>query len=176
MNLWLLLALALLVQEPVSTAGLLSEAYTQHYPLWPIHGLFVVATLIDIVVGYYLGAFIHKRFAHTKVVSWLRTKFDALVGMIGKKGKIATLIFFVPIIFPISALFLSWLEVSLGEALIYVLIGEAVFWYAQEWLIVLGVHAFTKNTHIALYIILLITLVLSIYGKRAYNKATRKDT
>ncbi len=63
MNLWLLVFFAFLVQEPVSSDILLLEAYQYHYSIWIIHALFVIATLVDVAVGYLLGVWMQRRLA-----------------------------------------------------------------------------------------------------------------
>ena len=58
MKLWILLTLTFLIQEPITSSGILFEAYQHHYNIWLIHLLFSVATLFDIIVGYYVGIYI----------------------------------------------------------------------------------------------------------------------
>ena len=84
MKLWLLLTLAFLVQEPISTGAVLLEVYKLHYNLWIIHLLFAATTLLDIVVGYWLGKFIDKKWGKQKMVAWVRVKFEKFSAFMGE--------------------------------------------------------------------------------------------
>jgi membrane protein YqaA with SNARE-associated domain len=160
MKLWFLLTLIFLIQEPVSTGAVLLEAYHLHYNVWMIHALFSAATLLDIVIGYYLGVFIEKKFGRQKMVAWIRTKFEKFAAFIGEKGKVVALIVYAPIIFPFSGIFVPWLDISLPEALIFIFIGELIFWYVPEWLLVLGVKTFVTNPITGILTIVIVSIVL----------------
>jgi membrane protein YqaA with SNARE-associated domain len=173
MQLWLLLTLAFIVQEPISSSVILLQAYQSHYNVWLITALFSVITIIEIVVGYYLGPWIEKKFGTRRLVATIKKRLDAFSAFIGEYGKIVGLIIFAPIIFPVAAIFVPWFEVSLAEAIAYVLIGELIFWYAYEWLLVLGVHSFVTDQRWALFAIFAVSVVLSI-GIRMMVKKSEK--
>ncbi len=174
MKLWLLLTLALFVQEPISTGAVLLSAYQLHYNVWFIHILFSLATLIDIAVGYYVGAFVLKKFGRKKLIAWAESKFEKFAAFLGENGKVVTLIVYSPMIFPISGFFIPWLEVSFTEALVLTFIGEVIFWYLPEWLLVLGIKTFIANPFTALYIIIIISTSLSFAIKYFLERKHKK--
>ena len=173
MDLWFLLTGAFIVQEPISSSVILLQAYQSHYNVWLITFLFSAITILEIVAGYYLGIWIEKRFGTHRLIAYIKKRLDAFSAFIGKYGKVVALVVFVPIIFPVAAIFIPWLGVSLTEALIYIFIGEFIFWYAYEWLIVLGVHSFVADSHTALLVIFGISVLLSI-GIKMMMDRTRK--
>jgi membrane protein YqaA with SNARE-associated domain len=162
MTLWFLLALVFTLQEPISTSVILLQAYQSHYNLWLIHLLFTVITIAEIVGGYYLGRWIEGKFSTSRFVIALKKRVDGFSAFIGKYGKIVGLIVFIPLAFPLTAIIIPWFDVSLTEAIIYVFIGEVVFWYAYEWLLVLGVHSFVTDSQGALVVILLVSAAISV--------------
>jgi membrane protein YqaA with SNARE-associated domain len=155
-----LLTLLFFIQEPISTGAVLLEVYHLHYNLWIIHALFSLATLVDIAVGYYLGIFIRKRFGDRKMVSWLTTRFETFSNFIGKNGNIVALIVYAPLIFPIGGIFVPWLDITLTEALIFTFIGELIFWYIPEWLLVLGIRVLATDPFTALYLLIIVCTIL----------------
>lgn len=173
MKLWLLLGLAFLVQEPISTGAVLFEAYTSHYNFLIIHVVFLLATLVDVVVGYYLGLFIRKKFGERKMIRWMQVKLDHFASFIGEKGKVVALVVYSPIIFPLSGIFVPWLDISLAEALIFITIGEIIFWYLPEWLLVFGIHSFITNSFTALYVLIIVITLLSLLP-RYFSRGRRK--
>lgn len=174
MKLWLLLGAAFLVQEPVSTSVIMLEVYRLHYNIWLIHLLFCGATLLDVVIGYYLGAFVRKKFGERKLFAWVQRKLDAFTAFVGENGKIVALIVYSPIVFPLSGIFVPWLDISLNEALIFILIGEIIFWYVPEWLIVLGIKTFVTNPFTAVYTIIIVLTVLSVITQYFLRRKSKK--
>jgi membrane protein YqaA with SNARE-associated domain len=173
MNLWLLLALVFIIQEPISSSVILLQAYQSHYNVLLITLLFSAITIAEIIIGYYLGLWIEKKFGRHKLMASIKKRLDAFSAFIGKYGKVIGLIVFAPIIFPISAIFVPWFEVSLAEAVAYVFIGELIFWYAYEWLIVFGVHSFVADSRWALLVILVVSVALSVGVRMMMGKSKK---
>jgi len=173
MDLWLLLTLAFIIQEPISSSVILLQAYQSHYNIWLITLLFSAITILEIIAGYYLGRWIEKKFGTKRPIAWLKKRVDAFSQFVGKYGNVVGLIVFIPLIFPISAIFVPWFDVSLGEAIAYVWIGEFVFWYAYEWLLVFGVHSFIANSRWALFAVFVISALLSV-GIRMMVKRSKQ--
>lgn len=176
MKLWLLLLIAFIVQEPISSGTILLQAYQSHYNPWIIHLLFTVATLFDIIIGYIIGSYLQKKFSNHRLISYLQTNFEKFLAFIGKRGKVLGLILFAPMIFPISAFFIPWLGITLLEALVYVFIGEVIIWYGSEWLLVLTTKAFVSDSHTALYVISGTLIVISIGTKLIIRHTKRKNS
>ena len=180
MKLPVLLFLAFLVQEPITSNAVLLQSYQNNYNVWLIHILFIGATIIDICVGYFVGTFIHKRFKNNKIVSYAHAKTESFFQFAGKNSKRIALFVYGPVIFPISAFFIPWIGMSFWEAFIFFLAGDIVFWYVPEWLLVLGVKLFVQNSQLALYVIVTLSILLTIlmkYMKRRKEnkKAASKD-
>jgi membrane protein YqaA with SNARE-associated domain len=173
MNTWLLLATVFIIQEPISTSVVLLQAYQSHFNVWLITLLFAIIAVAEIITGYYAGLWIEKKFGTRKLIASIKKRLDALISFIGKYGKIVGLIVFIPVIFPISAIFVPWIDVSLTEAVIYIFIGELLFWYAYEWLLVFGIHSFIANAHMALLAIFGISLAISVGTKMMLKKAEK---
>ena len=55
---WLLVLFILLVQETVTLNGLLVKAHEGEYSLWLIAIFFIIFTILDIVIGHFLGKFV----------------------------------------------------------------------------------------------------------------------
>lgn len=162
MTLWLLLTLAFIVQEPISTSAILLRAYEAHYNIWLIHLLFIAATTFDIALGYYIGRFLTKHFGNSKFILYLRKKLEGFKQFAGEKGMIAALIIYSPILFPISAIFIPWLDVSVSVAALCMIAGEILFWYLYIWLIVLGANSIAANAHYAFYIVIILSIILTL--------------
>jgi hypothetical protein len=174
MKIWLLLFVAFLIQEPVSSSAILLEAYQYHYNIWLIHLLFVAATLLDVVIGYALGSFVRKKTFHSnaRLIRYGMGKSDELSAFIGKQGKIMSLVVLGPIIFPWSAFVAPWLEISFFDAMVFLFIGDLIFWYGSEWLIVLGVKTFFPNPIAAVFAVVAVSLLITIGIK--YLKSSKK--
>jgi membrane protein YqaA with SNARE-associated domain len=177
MKLWFVLALAFLVQEPLSTGAVLFDAYRLHYSIGIIHLLFCVATLLDVVIGYYLGVFIDKKFGRQKLFAWIKTKLEKFVAFVGEYGKVAALVVYAPIIFPFSGIFVPWLDISLAEALVFIFIGEVLFWYIPEWFLVLGIKTFATNPLTGILIVAVVSVLLIVIpGFFSKGEPKKNDT
>lgn len=161
MLLYLLLFGLFLVQEPVSTDAILLEAYQYHYNVWIIHLLFIAATLLDIVVGYAIGKWLHRRFSENKVmqhfVHWARS-----VSGQGTVGEYLYLFIWSTVLFPFSAVLAPWLDIPFWRTLICMFIGDFVLWYGVEWLVVLGVKTVIPDPIDALYGVVALSLLVAL--------------
>jgi membrane protein YqaA with SNARE-associated domain len=161
MPLYLLLFGLFIVQEPVSTDAILLEAYQYHYNVWIIHLLFIIATLLDIVVGYAIGKWLQRRFSENKVmqrfVHWARS-----VSGPGTYGQYLFLFVWSTVLFPFSAVLAPWLDIPFWRTLVCMFIGDLVLWYGVEWLVVLGVKTFVPDPIDALYGVVAASLLLAL--------------
>lgn len=150
------------------------RSYQNSYNVWLIHLLFSLATLFDIVVGFYIGKLLHKYFQHHRIGLSLKKRIESFSISFGKYGKIITLTVFVPLIFPLSAFLIPWFDITLTEALVYVFIGEWVFWYLPEWLLVLTTKSFVTNSQHALYVVIAVSMLIT-FGLKYLLKKKRKS-
>ena len=160
MSLWLLLFIAFLPQEPVTSNALLLKVYQLHYNMWLIHLLFVVATVLDILVGYYLGLYLYKHFQKNKIAIYAKTKAEQFKKFASAQSLNFALFMYGPIIFPISAFIAPWLGISFWNAFIYLFVGDLIIWYGGEWLLVLGIN-FISDPEMALFGILAVSVLIA---------------
>jgi membrane protein YqaA with SNARE-associated domain len=173
MKIYSLLFIAFLFQEPISSNVILLEAYQYHYNIWIIHLLFIVATALDSICLYYFGAYIHKKFSQSNAVLYAKRKSQSFLSFAGKNGTRIALFLYGPIIFPISAFIAPWIEVSFWDSFIFLFLGDLVFWYGSEWLLVLGVKSFIPNPHLALLGMFIVSVLFTV-GLRFFSKRYRK--
>jgi membrane protein YqaA with SNARE-associated domain len=161
MPLYALLFGLFLIQEPVSSDAVLLEAYQYHYNVWIIHALFVLATVLDIVVGYAIGKWLHGRFSDNPLMQRLVRWTRPFSGSAGKYGEYVFFFLAGPFLFPLSALIAPWLDISFARTLVFLLLGDAIFWYAPEWLIVLGVKGTVTDPLAALFGVIVFSLLFA---------------
>lgn len=161
-----LLVISFLIQEPVTTGATILYAYQSGFNVWIIHLLFVLCTIIDIFIGYYVGVRVHKKYLDNRIVKYAKRKAEALEHYTGKHGYKLALIVFGQMIFPISAFITPWIGVTFKESFIYLLIGEVVLWYGLEWLLILGIKTFVPDPQIALYGLIVIALLIIAVVRR----------
>jgi membrane protein YqaA with SNARE-associated domain len=162
MRLYLLIFGLFIIQEPISSDAVLLEAYQNHYNVWIIHALFVVATLLDILVGYWIGKWLQGRSRNgrymQRFIDWTRSAST----FAGKYGEYLFLFIWGPYLFPLSTLVAPWLEIPLWKTLTFLFLGDLVFWYGSEWLIVLGVKSAIPDPLGALYGVVVLSLVVAL--------------
>ncbi len=162
MNTYLLLFLAFLLQEPISTNVLLLHAYQSHHLVWVIHLLFVIATLCDIAVFYYLGVLTHQKYKDHKFVLAIKKRTESFLSYLGKNNTRFALFLYGPIIFPLSAFIAPWVEISFWDSFIFLFLGDLLFWYGALWFLVLGVKTLFPDPHLALVAIFVVSVLTSI--------------
>ena len=160
MSLWLLLFLAFIPQEPVTSNALLLKVYQLHYNMWFVHLLFVVATILDILVGYCLGVYFYRHFEKSKVAIYAKEKAEQFKTFAGNQSLNIAFLIYGPIIFPLSAFIAPWLGVSFWSTFIYLFIGDLIIWYGGEWLLVLGIN-FIPDPELALFGILFLSVLIA---------------
>lgn len=170
MNLYILLFIAFLFQDPISTNVILLQAYQTHHNLWIIHLLFIIATLFDAIILYYLGKILNEKYSQNKIIVRIKQKTESFIQFTGKHSKKIALLVYGPIIFPLSAFIAPWIGISFWESTIFLLIGDFIIWYGSEWIIVLGVKTFVSDPKLALYIIGIISIFISIVIRYARSK------
>jgi membrane protein YqaA with SNARE-associated domain len=171
---WWFIILALFIQEPASTDAAIFQARSLHLNLFVINLIWLIATVIDIWLGYKIGKWIQKKFQGTKLVTksllWA-TRFE---NFIGRKGENFALIFIGVINFPYLNTFIgSWLKVPFKKLFLLIFIGDAIYW-SIEWAINIGVRSFITNTTTALYVVIGLGLLFAIFSKSILNKVLKR--
>ena len=152
----LLVFMGLFVQEMVSLSAIVFA--TQHgiYPVLFTHALFVVATIIDIGFGFWIGTFLKNKTGQWRVgryVDSLSNRFSLTT----KKYRRWTALFILGnLSFPyVNACIAGYLGLSFWESAVFIFIGDAI-WYVCDWFVVAGISSVVKNTYVALAAVLVI--------------------
>jgi membrane protein YqaA with SNARE-associated domain len=163
---WLFIAFALITQEIVSLNTVLFWVYHYHFHVVLIHILFIVATIIDIVVGFIAGKFVRRKMTHGKIVRFAEKWSARFNSYVGKRGRWVALLIIGNFSFPyINAFLAAWLDMPFVESFIFIFIGNMI-WYVSLWLLVLGVASVVPNSWTALAVIVGITLIALYFMKR----------
>ncbi len=173
MNIWWLVILALIFQEPATTDATFFQARQQNLNLWIIHLIWFLATCFDIWFGFVLGKWLQRKFQDSRIVTFSNGLAGKVDGFIGRRGEKFALILLGTINFPyINSFLASWLKLPFKSIFVLIFIGDAI-WYAIEWMINLGVRSLIPDPHLALYVIVGTALLLSIFYKSLLGKILR---
>jgi membrane protein YqaA with SNARE-associated domain len=171
MSLWLLITAALTVQEGLSVLAVLLKAYQLHYSLWIIHLIWLSVTILQIVLAYFLGKWIQKRFAYSKLEVWIKKSVHKLEKSIDTNGEKIALVLLSSVLSPaIAAFAASWLEIPFGNVFIFTLLGD-LFWYASTWATVLGAQQILLNAKYGLLILIGIGIIFVLISHFRKNKS-----
>ena len=142
----LLLAFAiLLVQETITFTSVIFSTHRGLYPVIVIHLLFLLATLIDIGVGYFVGSFFKKKFPKSRFARFMDKAADKLSLRKEKYRRWLALLILGNFSFPwINACIAGYLELPFWESAFFNFLGD-IFWYASIWMIAIGASALFKN-------------------------------
>jgi membrane protein YqaA with SNARE-associated domain len=165
MSLWLLIISALTVQEGLSTDAVLLEAVHAHYSVWIIHAIWLFVTVVQTLAGYFLGKWIRRRFADTKMERWFEKSARKLEASIGKQGEAVALVLGSAIVSPAATAFLAaWLDISLTKILAFVVLGDFI-WYALTWVTVVGATTIISDLKYGVVIVFVIAVVWLIASR-----------
>ena len=156
------LFIAFLFQEPISSSAILLYACQNGASIWTIHFLFLLATSIDIFIGYFLGKLIFQKYNDSKIGKYISMWVKKME--VYQKSKSSRFILFIIAIatFPVSSIFMPWFRISLWRSFILLLIGEIVFWYSITWLTVLGVGENVTNPIHAIITVVIVSVCLKL--------------
>ncbi len=173
-SIWSLIILTLFVQEAASTDVAIFQVRHLHFNLWIINLMWVIATSIDILVGYWIGKKIQEKFKGSKFETFGRKWSAKTEDLIGKKGQRFALLVLGIINFPYANAFISsWLSIPFKNVFILLFIGDALYW-GIEWGVNIGVRGFA-GPHTALYIVIGLGLLISIFSKIIFNKILKSN-
>jgi membrane protein YqaA with SNARE-associated domain len=171
MPLWILITIALTVQEGLSVLAVLLKAYQLHYSIWLIHGIWLCVTVAQITLAYFFGKWVQKRFEHSKFERWVKKSVHKLERSIDKNGERIALILLSSIISPALAAFVaSWLEISFGNIFMFTLLGD-LFWYVSTWATVLGAQQLLSNAKYGLLALIFIVICFVLISHFRKSKA-----
>jgi membrane protein YqaA with SNARE-associated domain len=171
MKLWQLLALALTVQEGVTTLALLYKAFQLHYSLWIISLVWFVVTVLQIWLGYLLGVYVKKKSSGSKFDHWVERQSKRLEASIHTSGEKLALAIFSNTISPaLGAFFAAWLDLSFWNVMFYSFLGDLV-WYLSTLATVFGLTKFfgtsnIKEAAIIIIIIFVVLVLITLFAKK----------
>ena len=173
MYLWLLITIALTVQEGLSVLAVLLRAYQLHYSLWIIHAIWLAVTIGQIFLTYFFGKWVQKSFARSRFELWIEKSARLLEKNIDSRGESVALMLLSSIISPaITAFLASWLEIPFTNVFIFALLGDFL-WYVSTWATVLGaVEILLKVKEGLLVLITLAIIVVLITHFRKSRKTS----
>ncbi len=151
-----------MLQELFSSAAVLTPLYAGHYSIWQIHLTFIIATILDILIGYSVGSYIKRNASSNRFVTFIEKKAARYMLLSrGTTRRRLALCIFGPPLFPVTAFFAPLIGYSFSECFALLLFGEITFWYGPEWLLILGLHTFV-GSHLWMISIILI-LIFWVY-------------
>lgn len=154
MQLSLIIAAVLIVQEFATSAYVFIIALQQNYPMWGIHLIWFATTLLDTYVGYVIGGFTRDRLRGTKLERWIEKGAARARAALGTHAEKFSLALLGVIDFPYVNGFLgAWIGLPLRTTILLTLAGNFV-WYLVLWGTVLGISAFVSNPDIIILILL----------------------
>ncbi len=163
---WLFIIFALVIQELVSLNAVLFEVHQQHFHVWLIHILFMVATVVDIIAGFFIGKYVQKKLTHGRIFTFAEKWSARFHSFAGKRGKWFALLLLGNFSFPyLNAFIAAWLDISFIESLIFLFIGN-MLWYITLWLFMLGVVSVIPNASIALGVIIAVMILIVILVRK----------
>ena len=175
LKIWAFIVFALFLQEPATTDAALFQARSHDLNLWLVHLIWIIATTIDIWLGFKIGKWLQRFYAGTKFETFSKRWAIRVENYIGKKGERFVLVLLGVINFPWANSFLaSWLNLDYRNMFTFIFIGDAL-WYALEWGINLGVRNIIPNPHLAIYVVILGGLLLGVISKTILNKVLKKS-
>jgi hypothetical protein len=172
MKVWLFLLATLMLQELFSSAAIVTPLYVAHYSTVLIHLTFIIATILDISIGYYVGSSIKKNASSNRFVTFIEKKAARYKFLSrGTARRRLALFIFGPPLFPVTAFFAPLVGYSFYESFSILLLGEMTFWYVPEWLLILGLHTFV-GSHLWMISIMLIVIfwVYPLFNDSSFSR------
>lgn len=174
-RIWILITIALIIQEPASTDAAIFQARSLGLNLFIFNLIWVLGAVFDIWLGYRIGKWVQKRFSQTKFVAKSFVWATRLENFIGRRGEVFALVLLGIINFPyINSFIGSWLKIPFKKLFLYIFIGDVIYW-GIEWAINIGVRSFVSNTQTALYIVVGLGLLFAIFSKAILNKVLKNQ-
>lgn len=173
--LWFYIILSLIVQETASTSFFLSQARTHSLNVWLLHLIWLLATSLDVYLGYKIGSWVSQKLGNNKVVIWINTRSDRVKNAIGKRGEAISMFLLGAISFSYVNAFLgSWLKIDFKKILIFTVLGNLI-WYITLWGVGIGIHKAVSDQRLAIYLIVAATLAIVLVYKTIFSKILDKN-
>lgn len=173
-KIWLFIIVSLFIQEPTSTDAAIFQVRHLHLNLFLVNFIWLIATIVDIWLGFAVGKLIQSKFQRTKFENWSFGWATRAENFIGKNGEKFSLILLGVINFPyVNSFLASWLKISFKTIFMLIFIGDAIYWVIA-WGINIGVRNFVVDPHTALYVVIGSGLLFSILAKTIMSKVLKE--
>ena len=171
MKFWILAFITLTGQETITTSGLFSIAFTEHYKFEILSIIFITVTLIEIFIFHHLGVKIQKKRTRNIIVDMSSVYILRSEHFINHWGISGFLVFLASAVFPpfLTAFVASWLKLVFHKKLAYIFLGDCI-WYLTTWGIVLGTNLLTENPSHLLIRVIGISLLFVIFQRLIVNR------
>jgi hypothetical protein len=173
---YLWLVWVLLLQEPILATIAISYAFQNGVSPHEIHLLYLVCTFIDVIIGFSLGALIHRKYASSRPGVMLKRMMEPMQRFAHEPSGILLATSLLVSAFPFSMLGMPWLSYTKKQSLLMFLFGGTILWYLPIWLIVLGVSWGGFPPQYALLIAMLGSALLSYIIPKGVGYVLKKST
>lgn len=175
MNLWIQIVIAFFVQELVTTNAVMMGAYGSGLNLVLMTGLFASETVAIIALGYGVGRYVRRSYAHTRLARRASARVQGLERAIGVRGTRLALVSLGFVSFNhLNAFIAAQLDMPFREVCMYLLIGD-MLWYASALIIIVGVGAITGAAY-AYLITVACSILMAVGFGLAYRAMTAAGT
>ncbi len=174
MNKHFILFFAFMVQEPISSGIALFDGIKNGVTHTEGFLLFLLATALDILIGYYFGLFIYTKYNNSKIGNFI--KYYAVKTERYRETRVQNIFLFTlaTSIFPVSSILAPWLNISLKNAFIYFMFGEILFWYPAVFASVVGATKYTQNLYFGFLFIIISMIIFKFAVKYISDKVVTK--
>ncbi len=173
MIIWIYIVAAMVVQELAVVAAALGFAYHLELNIFLVHGIWLVATVIDALGGFILGQWIRGKYGAWVITRHAEALAEALERRISTNGRRLTLVVFGFLNFPyVNGFIGSWLNLSFADTLVFTLIGDAL-WYVSIWGTVAGINIIPADSRWGVVVGIGLVIALVLWARARYHKRRR---
>lgn len=159
-----------MVQELAVVAAVFGFAYQNHINIFAVHAMWLVATLIDVTLGFKFGGWIKKKYGTSSLARHAGELVSAIERRIGTNGRRLTLVVSGFLNFPYVNGFLGpWLRLSFADTLVFILIGDAL-WYFSIWGALGGISILAPDSRWIVVLAMGVIVALIIVVRVLYHK------
>ncbi len=158
----LFLLTAIFLQELVVLNAFIVMVHTGAYPAIGIFILFIIATAVDIIIGFYIGHYFSKKTATSKFHRYIKKQSESFSFSQGSPKRWLTLLVLGNISFCyINAVIAGYLELPFWESQAYNFFGN-ILSYIFLWYAIGGVNTFFRNPFITTITIVVASFALLV--------------
>jgi membrane protein DedA with SNARE-associated domain len=150
----------LFIQEFVLLNALLLSVHNGAYAPWLIFALFMIASAIDIGIGFYVGTYLRKKTSQTKFGKYIQKQSERFSFAKGSPKRWLTMLILGNVSFCyINAAVAGYLELPFWESQAYNFFGNIVS-YALMWYLVGSVSDLFGNSYSSAVVVVVLSLAI----------------